>query len=381
MHRPRADPVLLVAAAAGALVVIVIGTIGMYGGRSDDTKTIVPWTSPSQAVPASSGTAAPVTVPFPELPLLAATSHGDLQRYENGSWRLEAKVCETPISRSSFSVDGTYAWLQCDAPGPPSEARRAFVYDLRQRKITEVKGTTDSGIGPISPDGRYVVAVLQGDCSGSAPVCQTRWIMVNLQTDQRSEILPSGHWLAFEMSWTRLGLTYFRAECAEAGCIGPDQAGTYLWDGGSWKKISQHRLVVEDTGAHWALERRRSLRDRSANVAVIERVGDTERVLTPAGVSRELALAVTSDALLAFRPADESETSGSLVLYRNGTEVRSSFGLFSPVHLVRANEWVISVDVRPGATQLRAYSLSRDAFASQLAEIPIRGLALVRASP
>lgn len=381
MHRSRSDRVLLAAVATGALVVIVIGTIGLYGGRSDDAQTTVPGPSPSHEVPASSNNAAAAMVLFPELPLLAATSQGDLQRYENGSWRREVRVCETAIARSSFSVDGTYAWLQCDGPGSPSTVRRAFVYELRQRKITEVEGTTELGIGPISPDGRYVVAVLPGDCTGSAPVCQSRWIMVDLQTNQRSELLPSGHWLALEMSWTRLGLAYFRAECSEAGCIGPDQAGTYLWDGRSWKKVSQHRLVTLDTDAHWALERRRSLTDRSANVSVVERVGGSERVVTPAGVSRELALAVNNDALLAFRPADSSETSGRMVLYLSGTEVRSSLGLFSTLHVVRANDWVVSVDVRPGATQLRAYSLSLDAFASKPAEISISGLTLVRASP
>lgn len=381
MQKPHSNAVLVAALGFGVLVVIIVASLAPWGQQSDNVQPAAFGPSASPAATGAAGSAAPATVRFPGLPLVAATSQGDLQRYENGLWRREVKVCETAIMRSFFSVDGTYAWLQCDAPGPPSTMRRAFVYDLRQRKVTEVKGTTELGIGPISPDGRYVVAALPGDCPGAAPVCQSRWITIDLQSGQRAEILPSGSWLSLEMSWTQLGLTYFRAECAEAGCISSDQAGTYLWEGRTWKKVFQDRLVAQETDAHWVLERRRSLTDRSAKVAVVEHVGSTERVLTPAGVPRELALALTKDALLAFRPSDLSETTGSLVVYRNGTEVRSSFGPFSTVHLVRANEWVISVDARPGATQLRAYSLVLDAFASQLVDISISGLALVRTSP
>ena len=97
-----------------------------------------------------------------------------------------------------------------------------------------------------------------------------------------------------EMRWTALGLSYFLPECADAGCPGPGKAGTYLWNGNAWTKLSSDRLVAANGRDHHVFERRRSLTDREPLVILVERDGATERILSTGG-GQELGLALLSD--------------------------------------------------------------------------------------
>jgi hypothetical protein len=124
------------------------------------------------------------------------------------------------------------------------------------------------------------------------------------------------------------------------------------------------------------LERRRSLSDFGDHVAVIERVRESERVLTQSG--SELGLALDETGVTVFRPSGPQGTIGSYVRYEAGREVRTTAGGFNPYHYARSGSWVITVGDRiptgSGGNLLHAYSLDRHLSATLQTSIPIVAL-------
>jgi hypothetical protein len=238
-----------------------------------------------------------------------------------------------------------------------------------------VSGTSEVGLGPISPDGRFAIAHFFGDCPMPAPVCQTKSVLIDLDTNARREVLPSDYWMNTEMRWTPFGLTYFLPECSPAGCAGPDKAGTYLWDGAAWAKLSPHRLVDVATDGRMVLERRQSLSDR-AEVVVVERTGAAERLLTQTGP--ELAVALDDGGVTAFRPREWLGSTGSYVRYEGGREVRVTAGELSTYLSARTGSWIVTVGERTptgsDGSSLHAYSLDGRSRAAMVTPFPVVAL-------
>lgn len=245
-----------------------------------------------------------------------------------------------------------------------------FVYDFTTKTALEISGVTELGIGPVSPDGRFVVLPALGECP-PAPVCQMTASLLDLETQTRQVILPSDYWFLMEMSWTSFGLTYFRPECAPAGCTSADKAGTFRWDGSRWTKISPHRLVDAVSEDHLLFESRRSIETEEASVTVIERVGASERLLTSA--PPEYAVAIDALGVTTFRPSGQ----GAYVRYVNGRETGITPGTFSPYAFrhTRVGDWIVALDSGSGAPTLWAYSLTQRTLASRRAGISIVALA------
>lgn len=290
----------------------------------------------------------------------------------------EAQVCPDGIARYSGSVldfrvsaDGRRASFRCDAAGPPGQPVHAFVYDFTTKTAREISGFSELGIGPISPDGRFVVVHAPGECPMPAPVCQTTASLLDLETQSRSVILPSDYWFLMEMSWTSFGLTYFRPECAPAACTSADKAGTFRWDGSRWTKISAYRLVDAVSEDHLLFEKRRSNETEEASVMAIERIGAAERVLTSA--PPEYAVAIDALGVTTFRPSVQ----GAYVRYVNGRETAVTVGTFSPYAFrhTRIGDWIVSIVSGSGGPTLWAYSLTQRTVATRRAEISIVALA------
>jgi hypothetical protein len=347
----------------------------------------LPSPSPIESLAPSPASPPPAAaeVPFPDVSLIAAAATGELHALRAGRWERLAQPCPSGLATYSASIkhfhvsaNGLRAWFQCDVAGPPGQTAQAFVFDLSTKQLLEVSGTSEMGLGPISPDGRFAIAAAVGDCSLPAPSCQTKHLLIDLGTSARHEILPSDYWLGLEMRWTSFGLTYFLPECSSSGCPGPDKAGTYRWDGAAWTKVSTHRVVDAASAERMLLERRRSLTDVDAPVTVIERTGTNERVLSHSGLT-ELGLALDESGVTVFRPDGRRSTTGAYVRYEGGREVKATSGGFlNPYHYTRSGNWLITVGDRFAtgpSTVLQAYSLDRHLSATMTTDFPIVALA------
>lgn len=370
-----------------AIVVIASCSSGSIAPSPAPTTTLASVTTPTatpsaeaEPSPTATPSATPTAIAFPDLPLIAATSDGELRRYRAGSWELLAQVCPSGATTYSGSITsfhvsagGAHAWFQCDRPGPTDPGRDAFVFDVATRTLDKVAGTSEIGLGPISPDGRQAVFGSLGDCPMPAPTCQTKWVLVDLATDARREILPSAYWLGMEMRWTADGLTYYRPECAEAGCAGPADAGTYRWNGAGWTRITPDRLIEVGPDGRMLLERRRSLSDPSSPVSVVERIGETERGLIsrPDGSTRP-ALGFDGRAALVYLEDD-----GVVARFEDGREVRRSPARIGAFLRIRSGDWFVTYQPAAfgsGVSTLFAYSVTQGTVASRPAGIPIVGL-------
>jgi hypothetical protein len=317
----------------------------------------------------------PRATAFPDIALIAGGILGELQVYRAGRWSIEVQVCPNADPHNAVrvlevSADGRTAFIACSREAGARDTVDAFVYDFATKEKRAIGGITLYGAGPISPDGKQLVVGGPGDCPMPAPVCQTRWYLLDLATGARSEILPSDYWLSIEFRWAPDGLTYFRPECAPAGCAGTEKAGTYRYGftTRTWTRISAHRIVATAPD-HTIAEQRRSL-DTQASTHVIERVLGQERMLTPAGVEREFALGLLLDGrTIAWRPDTATGFDGEIVAYRDGREERRARGRFSAFMSVGTTSvgasWLFAGELSGAPSwKIHAYSVEQDAFAS-----------------
>jgi hypothetical protein len=362
---------------AVVVLAIVATTCGPIGEAPAPTSA-----APSSS-PIASRSASVSAETFPDLPLLAGASDGTLRRYDGGRWSVEASVCPAQAAGSNsitalrLSADGRWAFMQCSTPPSPSanaDDRTAAVYDLKGRTVRVISGTSAIGIGPINADGTTLVAGQRGDCPMPAPVCQSKWALIDVVTGIARPLLPSGYWLGIEFRWTPLGLSYFLPTCAEAGCT--DKAGTYLWDGTRWSKYADERLVEADARSHVVLERLRSFSQPNPR-AVVERTAAGDRLLTTDPSAREFGIGLLDDGrVLTWKLDDPNrEGKGRVLVYSQGQPVRESAGTFSSYGVVRSGDWIVSLEFSgPPSFTLHAYSVSRGVFVTRPAGLSMSGL-------
>jgi len=215
-----------------------------------------------------------------------------------------------------------------------------------------------------------------------APVCQTRWFILNLNTSSRQELLPSDYWLDTEVRWTGIGLTYFRPECSSSGCAGSQKSGTYYYNAALriWNRTSGDRMALTNGFDQFIYERRASLSDQ-APATLVEVIQGQERILTPAGVQQEIAVGLLADRrTIAWRPDRPGGLDGQIIVYRDGRESQSARGRFSGyMNATVVNVVIAGVLSGAPSWSLRAYSVIANAFTSPL--VPTFSLQQVRVLP
>jgi hypothetical protein len=334
------------------------------------------------AAQASSATATPAT--FPDLPLLIATG-ADLQRYRGGKWELVARVCpgETNTGRAiaglRVTADGTRALVVCwqTPPGVTDArfARETYMVDLASGAIKEIAPVPNS-VGALSPDGKQLIVGAYVRSSDPTWLL-THWSIRDLASGNETEILPPGNHFMHEWRWTVLGPSYFQPVCFGGGCVMSEAAGTFLWTGRGWRKLSDARLIEAASDGSAVLEFGGNPGDvmhGERRVGVI--AGGVERVLTPQSVTFEQAVGRLGDGrVAAWRPGTRGGPGGQIVIYApNGTPTLSptefgNFG-FSTVH---DNRWLVGTDYG----KLYAFDVASGLFASLEPGRPIDALALL----
>lgn len=326
----RAAPLVAVALTVATLA------CGPTAAPAPSGTSAAPVTPSASAVPTAgqSPSAMPLaTAAIADVPILVGTIEGHLRLRRGDIWQSVAAPCAPdPVRGMSISGDGTIVVVQCfRRTGSSFDEMATFAYETRTSAIRSLPPTHINGIGPLAFDGRVVVAQRLGDCPMPAPVCQTKWSLLDTRSGAWTELLPSDYWFQTEFRWPVTGLVYYRPICAPAGCVDEEKAGTFALHGSAWRKISPDRLVDSDPKRDaWLFERHP--RSDQAKITVRERVGATETELTPAAVAKEYALAFVEDRAFTWRPG-ATETEGSIIEYRNGREVRAervAFGRYSP---------------------------------------------------
>jgi hypothetical protein len=335
------------------------------------------------AAPASSATPAPAT--FPDLPLLIATG-ADLQRYRGGKWELVARVCpgETNSGRAiaalRVTADGTRALVVCwqTPPGATDArfARETYMVDLASGAIKPL-APVGNGVGALSPDGTQLLVGAYATGPLAAAVWRTHWSIRDLASGQEKEILPDGNHFMYEWRWTVLGPSYFQPVCFGGGCVSPDRAGTFVWTGSGWRKLSQARVieVASDGSALLEFGDPGDVMHGERRVGVLS--GGVDRMLTPQSVTFEQAVGRLADGrVVAWRPGTRGGPGGQIVIYApNATPTLSpndfgNFGFWSSVH---DNRWLVGTDYG----KLYAFDVATGHFASLEPRRSIDALALL----
>ena len=334
------------------------------------------------AAPAASATAAPAT--FADLAVLVATG-ADLQRYRGGRWELVARVCPgatnsgKAIAALRVTDDGTRALVVCwqTPPGVTDWrfARETLIVDLPSGAIKAL-APVGNGVGALSPDGTQLIVGAYATCGPSAGICLTHWSIRDLASGQEREILPYGNHFLYEWRWTSLGPSYFQAVCFGGGCVSAAEAGTFLWTGAAWRKLSDGRLIDAASDGSALLEFGNAdpgdIMHGERRVGLL--AGGVERILTPQSVTFEQAVTRMGDGrVVAWRPGTRGAPGGQIVVYApNGapTLFAGEFGIWSTVHNDR---WLVGTDY----SSLYAFDVASGLFASLRAGRSIDALALL----
>lgn len=313
-------------------------------------------------MPASSAQLSPIT-PFPSLPLLIGTWDGRIHHGVDaaGATIPGVQVCTGRVWRIEVAPSGAEAIVACDDGAGRIVGLR---YDLASRRATELR-LGEPYIPPTlawSGDGKLVAYLAPGDCPMPAPICKTRVLLNEMATGQVRQV-HADEYNVGELRWTALGLTVFLPQRSPSGIRPPDKAGTFLWDGRNWSRLSQHRLVATDGTRQIVFETEPE--DPNRQGLLLERVGGRERQLTPPGVASEQFLALLSDGRVIGWRQGEGSGDGAVVTYRDGQLVRLDRGAFSADQVVRSGDWIVALALSGApAASFRAYSLASGVFAS-----------------
>lgn len=370
----------------------VLGLVGLLLVACAATPPAAQSSPTASPAPSSTETLAPIATAspsrsptaFPDLPLVAVTTSGALERYAGGSWVIESQLCDGRSDRRATTLealnDGRQLFGVCAGSAVGDAELDLVLYDVAaktKRALGTVKGL---GIGAASPDATRVVVRAEGDCPMPAPVCQTRAYLHDTQTGADAPLLPSDYWLRIEFRWTPVGLTYFVPYCAEAGCPGAERSGTYSYSFSThlWSKVSSDRLVFANGVDRGVWERRQSLFE-AAESRVVEIYKGQERILTAANVKQEIAVALLSDGrVLAWRPDEPGRYAGVIVTYRDGREERTTPGQFSDYLVTNAGDIVLSAAlIGAPAWVIYSYSAATNTFATMTPNIALERLAVV----
>jgi hypothetical protein len=203
-----------------------------------------------------------------------------------------------------------------------------------------------------------IVYVAIGRDALPAPIPTTRLMTRDLRTGATHQI-DEQFGVASGLPLTGEGVAVWRPK-NNSSFVRPDaDAGTWVWIGGTLRKLSQHRLIDGGKGRD-VLE---SEPDGACCRYVVWRT-NAERRVTPNDVIDEHALAMLEDGrIVAWRP-ERGEFDGSIVVYNGGKIERTDRGPFSSIKVVRAGDWLVGLEP-PGsfAPALRAYRITDGAFA------------------
>lgn len=211
-----------------------------------------------------------------------------------------------PQGRVTSTADARNALVRCQALPDQDD-----LYRLVPRPERVLTGVIQSWTADMSPDGTQAVGFELGACISPAPVCQEHVVLVDVATGTRRVILPDGYHLGALVGWTALGLTLFQPECAEAGCQGPQKAGTFVWDGTEFVRRSELRFIAK--GGPWELYEKLHAFIVNEPRQVVRRGPAGDVVLTPNAVT-ERALAIDpTGRVLVWRTTTGED--GSVVVY------------------------------------------------------------------
>lgn len=368
--------VAFVAAACGAPPVATSPTPSATASRpatAASTPTIAPTATatPSPAPSSTPGGFRPGALgEWPAVDVYALENDGNAHRYNEKGDVVVGRVCDQP-RRASVAGDGRTVLGWCAGSGMDLED----MYRLTPRPQRVVSGVLTSWPADLSPDGRQAVAFEMGTCEPTAPVCQTRAVLLDLAAGTKREILPSNYYLGSRLGWTTLGLTHFQPQCAEAGCVGivGDRDGTWVWDGARFVKKTSLRFVARN--GTWELyEKLRSFSDRTQPPRqVIRRGTGGDTVVTPSD-QNERALAIGSDgSVLAWRTSGEG---GTVVRYDAGLRPVWSGDVTGVVIGVAGTSYFITLDYATPNEVVRLYDAGRGlVFGTPLSGV--RGAAVV----
>lgn len=369
---PALVAVVFVAAACGAPPVatsLTPSATASSAATASSTPTIAP-TATATPNPAPSGFRAGTLLDWPAVDIYALENDGNAHRYNEKGDAVIGRVCDQP-RRAGVTGDGRTVLGWCAGGGIDLED----MYRLTPRPQRVVSGVLTSWPADLSPDGRQAVAFERGTCEPTAPVCQTRAVLLDLAAGTKRDILPSNYYLGSRLGWTALGLTHFQPQCAEAGCVGivGDRDGTWVWDGVRFVKKTSLRFVARN--GLWELyEKLRSFSDPAQPPRqVIRRGPGGDMVVTPSD-QNERALAVGADgSVLAWRTSGEG---GTVVRYDAGLRPVWSGDVTGVVTGVAGTSYFITLDYATPNEVVRLYDAARGlVFGTPLSGV--RGAAVV----
>lgn len=317
---------------------------------------------------------------FPESWTLVGTTDGRVQRGVGGIVIASWKVCDGWIGSIVVPAGDSSTVLVVCQVGEPRNEPRGFLLqaDLfatsSQGRVTPLPGFVSMNAA-FSPDGRTLIYTSLAPGDPGAPISKMRVWMLDVgqgRIGTPREILTPDYNLG-EVRWTTLGPSVFKPQRSPNGIRRPADAGTFLYDGTSWRRYSLHRLVDATSGpqghALLEVEPAGAGAPQPRGAAVLLREGERETQLTPGDVGDERALALLDDGhVLAWR-RDRDEYHGTVVTYADGHAVRQDSGAFSAILTFRAGlfaDAIVGEEISgpPMLLTLRSYSIADHTFAA-----------------
>lgn len=250
---------------------------------------------------------------WPAVDVYVIDSSGIAHRRSAGDETVVGPVCSSP-ERVTNTWDARDALVGCGVLSHQED-----LYRLVPRPQRVLTGAMESWPADMSPDGMLSVGFEVGPCVSAAPVCQEHVVLVDVASGARRVILPDGYHLGATVAWTALGLTFFQPECAEAGCAGVENAGTFVWDGTRFVRRSELRFIAKN--GPWELYEKLRAFFLNEPRQVVRRGPDGDVVLTPSGAA-ERALAIDATGrVLAWRTTTGED--GEVVVYDAAGRERS----------------------------------------------------------
>lgn len=250
---------------------------------------------------------------WPAVDVYVVDGSGIAHRHGAGDETVVGPVCSSP-ERVTSTWNARNALVACGVLPHQEE-----LYRLVPRPQRVLTGAMESWTADMSPDGTLSVGFEVGPCVSPAPVCQEHVVLVDVASGARRVILPDGYHLGATVGWTALGLTFFQPECAEAGCSGVENAGTFVWDGKRFVRRSELRFIAKN--GPWELYEKLRAFFINEPRQVVRRGPDGDVVLTPPGAA-EHALAIDATGrVLAWRTTTGED--GEVVVYDAAGRERS----------------------------------------------------------
>ncbi len=344
---------LTVAGAVAVLIAAVVVGAAINNARSAKDNAGVAATP----TPAVTSTASPsAAIPFPDYSLIAGTINGLVYKVEGGQVRgSAADVCHgPPVLAMHLSSSARSVLVIC---GGATEGK-AVVLDtatLAQR-WGPIAVMPRMDVGAWAPDERSIALLQQGVCDPLAPVCSVHVLLWDLASGTTRVVRPDEP-LTYNVQWTALGLSVSFPQ--------PPHLGTYVWDGQTWTRYSEHALALADaTGRALLVDGPLG----SLGGRVWERENGQERQLTASLTDSEFPLALVDASAVVWRDGPGLGPNGPFVTYQGQQVTHTVPSQGFCLSAQQVDRWLICTN--SGSPAL-AYSVDANAIALQ----PITGLA------